>query len=223
MGCGRDTTEWLCGASKVNLYLFGINHFDPMCRTKLVAALEHLRDTLPTRPAFVAVEWDSDLFTRVKAKRPTFRHLLCEEWPQAPPQLVDQLVLTLGYEGDTQALVFPEADVLWLEEGRAFDVSDFAEARLKVYKDFLGTSQLPAGVSAALALLSEAAWQGSREPTTGTERDDKWTRLILDKIQGCEGRWAPIIVGRNHVINNDRYLRRQLEDAGLTCQVCILQ
>ena len=207
----------------MDLHIAGFKHFDPTGRTRLRQWLEQLSTEHTEPPAFVAVEWDEDLFGEVKAQRASFRNLITQEWPFASPGLLDELELSLGYGGDTHTGVFPDVPVIWLDQGRRCDVSCYASKRLDMYKSFLGEEGLPGDSTAALATLSQQASERADPPTKGDERDQKWTRLIIDEIAQSGGDWAIAIVGPNHTRASSGYMTGLLEEAGQLCEVTILQ
>lgn len=214
----------------MKLYIAGVVHNDPLGRTNLRRWLRLLRDSQGGPPAFVATEWDSQIFAEIKQQRDTFRNLASQEWPDAPPELVRELTRSLGYEADSHLDTFRGVDTLWLDEGRGDyqpeDVTEFAEARFNTYNSRLRDHRtLLNDTPGALAFLSQRAWQAAdADPaTTGQERDDNWVRAIRERIADGGGQWAVVIVGAHHATGNERYMRRQLEDLGLSCHVCMLR
>lgn len=207
----------------MKLFIAGLYHFDPTGRTRLRGWLEQLSAQHAEPPAFVAVEYDSGLFARIKSQRTVFRILMSEQWPHITPELLDELELSLGYEGDTHEVVFPGAKVIWLDEGRPFDTTGFAWDRLIMYTDFLGERGLPRNTPAALSRLSQEAWRRANPPSEGDDRDYKFAQLILQEIEHEAADWAIAIVGATHASDRPGYMRRLLEHAGQPCEVTILR
>jgi hypothetical protein len=207
----------------MNLHIAGFNHFDPAGRTRLRGWLDRLSAEHSEPPAFVAVEWDQQNFADVKAERALFRKLMQRQWPEAAPDLLDELELSLGYGGDTHTVLFPDVPVVWLDQGRRCDLSDYARKRLNMYKLSLAPHGSPHNASAALSRLSQSAWENAKPPSAGDERDRKFASLLLQHIDQVAGDWAIAIVGSNHATTNPGYLRRLLEDGGQPCEVTILR
>jgi hypothetical protein len=206
----------------MRLYIAGVCHFDPTGRARLLEWLEQLSEEHSEPPAFVAVEYDSDLFTKIKAQRARFRCLLTEHWPHAMPDFLDELELSLGYEGDTHERVFPDARIIWIDQGRMYNVEGFAEGRLIMYHQFLGEQGLLEDTAAALAILSQRALEAAGPPTEGNERDARFARLIIQAIADGSGDWAIVVVGANHASDCPGRMRCLLEQVGQTCEVTIL-
>jgi hypothetical protein len=207
----------------MKLHIAGVCHLDPTGTTRLAEWLEHLLRDKAEFPAFVAVEFDAELFAKVKSQRTVFRSLLSQHWPRATPELLDELALSLGYEGDTHERAFPHAKVIWLDQGRPSDVENLAPARLVTYHQFLGEQGLPHNASAALSRLSQQAWESANAPTEGNDRDRKFASLVLQEIEDAGGDWAIVIVGATHASDRPGRMRRLLEEAGHTCEVTMLR
>ncbi len=206
----------------MKLHIAGVCHFDPTGRQRLIEWLQRLSMQHSNRPAFVALEYDSDLFAKIEAQRASFRCLLSEHWSHAAPDLLDELELSLGYEGDTHERVFPDAKIIWLDQGRAYSVEGFAEERLIMYHQFLGRQELPPEASAALTRLSQEAWRRADPPVEGNGRDQKFAELILQEITCHAADWGIAIVGAIHASDCPGRMRYLLEQAGQTCEVTLL-
>lgn len=208
----------------MKLHIAGVNHFDPSCRSQLKLWLERLATDNDGPPAFVATEWDENIFAEVKRQRGRFRKVAQREWPNASSDLLDVLALSLGYEADTHTEIFPNVEVLWLDEGRQYNnVDTYAEGRLSVYKSLLRGEQLPTDSASALSKLSSAA-RNNAPPPKGrrTARDGKFARLILKRIAKGGGAWAIAVVGYNHASNNQGTMYSLLDAQKQLCKVTIL-
>jgi hypothetical protein len=91
----------------VILRIAGVNHFDPGGRQKLVKWLLSWSKKFG-KPAFVATEWDKEIFARVKTQRKEFERLIGDQWPPLSAGLSSVLTLSLAYEGDAYLEVFPD-------------------------------------------------------------------------------------------------------------------
>lgn len=214
-------------SSPLILRLVGINHKDPAMRRQLIEWLVACSAKYG-KPDFVAVEWDESIFGAVKAKRAEFRQLLKQEWPDISDPLLNTLVLSLGYEGDSHIDVYSNVDVLWLDEGRKEGLGDddmtkgFVEKcarwRLRDYKAFLGKWPTDADDSMILKQMSNGASKVSEfKPNS---RDDKWvSRIVMKSTQTIDCRWAIAIVGEGHTRKLSGTMRSQLEKLNYICEV----
>jgi hypothetical protein len=211
------------------LRIAGINHFDPTIRQKLLKWLDDCSSKYG-KPDFVALEWDKKVFEGVKAKREEFQRLLMETWPAVSKTLLNTLTLSLGYEGDAHLEVYPDVEILWLDEGRKQSqvpedypkhyVETCARNLFKRYDKFLGEWPDNECDSSVLARLSRAA---SAVPQTEFDnRDAKFAGLIKSHpVSGRHG-WAIAIVGRDHARRNAGSMRVLLEKMSYTCEVFFL-
>lgn len=202
-------------ATQYILRIAGINHNDPAIRQRLIEWLAGCSAHCG-QPDFVAVEWDKDVFEGVKAKREELRCLLTKEWPNISGSLLNTLVLSLGYEGDAHLEIYPDVDILWLDqgrqEGRGNDdyprrfIEKCAVWRLRDYKRFLDAWPGVADESKILCRISEGA-SNVPAPQYG-RRDEKWAELIAQAaVQGVSN-WALAIVGNDHAIDDNGSMRR---------------
>ena len=206
----------------------GINHFDPRCRQNLLKWYHELRERFG-EPCFVATEWDEKIFSEIKAQREQFLQLARQQWPQMTEALICTLTRSLGYEGDTQSDIFPDSEVLWLDQGRRIgdleisEINEYAQSRLNMYREFLGEGLLASSEDQVLETMSQAATRRAPPPSEGgDERDRKFAALILQRITkgGCQ--WAIAIVGKNHASDTDGSMRRLLENAWCRCEIVFL-
>lgn len=213
--------------SPMILRLVGINHKDPVMRQQLIEWLV-ASSAKYGKPGFVAVEWDELIFNAVKAKRAEFRQLLKQEWPNISDPLLNTFALSLGYEGDSHIDVYPNVDILWLDEGRKEGMGDddmtkgFVEKcarwRLLDYKRFLGEWPTDSDDSMVMKQISDGA---SNIPDfKPNSRDDKWVnRIVLKSAQTVNCRWAIAIIGEGHTRKLKGTMRSQLENLNYICEV----
>ena len=203
----------------MKLYIAGVNHFDPLCRPKLVKWLQHLSETYDKQPAFVAVGYDSNLFEQIKKQRRRFRQMLHNEWPSLTLEQLNILENSLAYEGDTHIEVFPDVEILWLDTGRQETDSNewdkYAEKRLAMYKQYsFGKKTL------SINKLSERILNIDDPEYNNLNRDEKFAYLIRQGISKSGGKWAIVIVGFNHTRKDIQgTMRCLLEDYGIICEV----
>lgn len=203
----------------MKIYIAGVCHFDPSARTCLQNWLKNLASKHNTLPDFIALEWDKNIFMKIKGQREEFFRLLYEEWPKASNDILNSLKDSLGYEGDSHVDIFTDTEILWLDGGRVYSLIDsYAIDRLKMYKGFLGgNKQLELS-----AISKEALKVANSNSSLPSERDTKFSELILEKVREKDG-WAIVIVGANHTRNEAGYMRRILEDNKLICEVTIIR
>ena len=206
----------------MKLYIAGVNHFDPLCRPKLVKWLQHLSETYDKQPAFVAVEYDINLFEQIKKQRRRFRQMLHNEWPSLTLEQLNILENSLAYEGDTHLEVFPDVEILWLDTGRQVSDSSvlykYAEDRLAMYK------QYSSGETALnINKLSERIRNVANPEDINLNRSKRFANLIHKGISKNDGKWAIVIVGFSHTRKDIQgTMRCLLEDNGLICEVSSL-
>ena len=140
--------------------------------------------------------------------------------------LLETLTLSLAYEGDTHTAYYPEADTLWLDEGRKVDrddVENYAGHRLDVYKRFLNAVPEGTNDGSILLRMREAAIQEAGPiPQQGDARDEKFSARVLQTIKKSKCDWAIVVVGKNHAGDFKGSIRRILEQSGISCDVMLL-
>ena len=179
---------------EMKIYMYGINHFDPLCREKLYTNLESLSKSETSLPIFIGIEWDQSTHEKIVKQRKPFQELLESEG--ITTETVSAMASTLGFEGDTHSPIFPNVRTLWLdserEDAKADEINNFYVQRYKIYKSYLKNLQNPTEI---LEVLSKKAWEFSRI-SDNNYRDKKWFDVIA-RNRGENG-WAIVIVGANH-------------------------
>lgn len=207
------------------LRIAGVGHFDAAGRQRLVEWLRHCSEKFG-KPAFIATEWDNEIFAQVKAQREEFRRLIGNQWPALSSGLSRVLTLSLAYEGDAHIEVFSDVEVLWLDEGRQApddDIRKYALDRFEMYKRWLGNEISDRDDSATLARMSERATrEAGRPPNVGNERDAKFADSILRRVGKGGGDWAVVIVGKFHALRYAASMLERLESSKQTCEVVFL-
>ena len=209
----------------MELFIAGINHNDFLGRKKLASWLAILSEENADSPAFVATEWDEEIFKQVKEQRGTFRSLVKTEWPNASRDLLDTFALGLAYEADTHLEFFPDAKIVWLEHEREspIPISEYAKRRFMMLKSWLGGAGMPDNDSEALDQLSACAHQEATHSQQGDERDAKFAELVAVAVEELsQSDWAIAIVGSNHASSGPDTFRTLLENSGVTCKVSLL-
>lgn len=205
------------------IYIAGINHFDPLCRIELKAyLLEWLRNENLEPPAFIAVEYGEENFKKIEGQRPEFRQMLLKEWPDLNSNLLDIFTASLGYEGDVHKEVFPNAEILWLDERQDKEdaIRNYAKGRLEIYHDFLKGIDICNGHETVLRKLRDEARNSAKHGKFDKERSSKFAKLIMERIKkGISSNWAVVIVGSNHASKEQGTMRSILENYGFECIV----
>jgi len=208
----------------ITLYVAGIAHTDPLGPARLRKWLQSFRNTLPSEPSFVAVEWDERMFNLVKTQRDRFLRLASERWPTSPPEVVRFLVDAVAYDGDTHQATFPTVPTLWLDQGREADHSEiagFAELRLKFYEAI--TSDAAQLSILDLDQMSKAAWARIQpRPDGPNARPDIFARRLFPELQGNQPAWGIAIMGANHVSESAGSAVDLLVHNGVDCGVTVL-
>ncbi len=125
----------------MKLLIAGITHFDVLGHRRVLKWLKQKSAIESGAPEFVAVEWDKDIYSLIKAQRNLIGELAREEWPTAPNSFVQVIQQSLGYEGDTHKEVLPSVETVWLDNGRTVVdetiVRQYCRDRMNIYKGFV--------------------------------------------------------------------------------------
>ena len=207
----------------MRLRIAGINHNDILGPQRLFAWYEELKSVEYQSPSFVAVEYDELLFRQIKMQRPTMRRLVTERWPDTNDEILLILENSLVYEGDLHEQVFLGVDTLWLDKGRIITdptvISEYARDRLLIYESFISSTSTKLNMDDIISMC-KAAWDHGAAPQRGgSQRDDQFSRAILDKIATARSGWAIVIVGSCHCAMVDGSMVRLLMDQGIQCEV----
>jgi len=208
------------------LKIAGIVHNDLLGRERLRAWLRGIKASERTPPAFVAVEYDQNMFRQLAAQRPTLRALAREEWPDSSESILDTIENSLCYEGDVHEGVFPGVETVWLDKGRTVKdptvVSAYAHDRLNLYKSFVAR-ELRELSDANLLTMSRTAWaRGDPPEIGGSVRDAKFARMILDRLRLANRGWAVAAIGSSHAGEVEGSTADRLRSEGIKCQVSFL-
>ena len=209
------------------LHIAGVVHFDPLCKSRLRSWLLNLAERKREPPGFVAVEWDRGIFEQVRPQREVLRQIVIDEWPHAHQAFVTTLSEAVAFEGDTHKEVFPQAETLWIDEGRTVhdssEITKYAHRRMNIYK-----SLLPRDISVMsatiLEFMSRESWPRAESwPYQDTARDSKFASHIMQALTNRKPDWAIAIVGAIHASDSPDRMRTLLEANGVSCKVAILK
>jgi hypothetical protein len=207
----------------------GVTHEDPLGFGRLKRWLLGLGFSAKYEPAFVAVEYDIIHLSRIVAQRPSFGELVKQEWPFLCPEEYAMLEKSLGYEGDAHVDLFPNAETVWLDEGRQGSgietaLQTFAERRMEVLR--LSAQSIPQQRKAFLPLLSQNVWAQAKANrlSRGDDRDRRFADMITARASNQSWDRAIVIVGASHTRQevSDSFVRR-VEAAGIICRITILE
>jgi len=203
----------------MKLLIAGIVHFDVLEHRRLLEWLKQKSAIESGAPEFVAVEWDKDSFSLLKAQRNLIGELARKEWPTAPNSFVQVIQQSLGYEGDTHKEVLPSVETVWLDKPVVDEttVSQYCRKRMLIYKGFARNTCLDFSEN-MLINMSRRAWQTSEPPETGgTERDIIFSGKIMSQIKHAKSDWAIVIVGANHASLSPGCMASHLSERGIIC------
>jgi hypothetical protein len=211
----------------MRLMIAGINHDDVMGAVRLSKWLREVKTAEERAPAFVAVEYDKQIFRSIQAQRPTLRRLAAETWPTAPSSFLKTIEDSLAYEGDLHETIFPGADTIWLDQGRAVVdqtiISHYACDRMKNYRRFFPGDQQDFGKE-TLQHMSVKSWKEVSSPSVGgSPRDIEFARHILNHSRKVISGWAIVIVGVNHASEVEGSMISRLKNEGIECRVSELR
>src|SRR5271157_4225 len=101
----------------MDLYFVGTHHFDPMGRVWLKQWLELIKTNHDHDPAFIAVEFVEELYQNIKSQREKYKSLFVGEM-SLRENVLNDVVLSLGYGGDCHQELFPNVFTVWLNNFR---------------------------------------------------------------------------------------------------------
>jgi hypothetical protein len=211
----------------MQIYIAGINHFDPLCKARLQTWLISLKSTQPTEPSFVAVEWDEGNFKKVRIQRGKVRALASAHWPESTIEFLDALEAAVAFEADTHNSIMPNVETVWLDRDRslayAHAIEDYASDRIKIYESYIPSDSI-AFDSTLLDILSQESWRrADKGNSSDVDRDTKFAHSIMRHLRLEESTWAIAIVGARHAGRNNDRMVYILEASGFNCEITELR
>jgi len=203
----------------MKLLIASIIHFDVLGHRRLIEWLKQKSAIESGAPEFVAVEWDKDMFSLIKAQRNLIGEVARKEWPTAPNSFVQVIQQSLGYEGDTHKEVLPSVETVWLDRPVVDEtsVSQYCRKRMDTYKLYARNTCFDFGEN-MLINMSQQIWLESEPPETGgTERDIIFSDKIMSQIKHAKSNWAIVIVGANHASLSPGCMVSHLSERGSIC------
>lgn len=206
----------------MRLRIAGVNHNDVLGRERLIKWLQEVKAVEGTHPAFVAVEYDEEIFYKIREQRPILGKLVASVWTNTPSPVRKVIEESLVYEGDIHNMIFPGVETVWLDQGRNVSdstiISNYARDKLNVYRCFIPVDQAELG-DESLRHMSISAWKRVVSPQPGGPRDIKFAQLIADRSRWKNSGWAIVIVGIDHACEVEGRMVTLLKDQGINCQV----
>ncbi|HEY60536.1 MAG TPA: hypothetical protein G4N92_07640 [Anaerolineae bacterium] len=207
----------------MNISISAVHHFDPLCKQRLLKWLFFERSTHCHPPTFVAVEWDCQIFEQILKQRKIVYNLAKKRWPNATTKFLYALAEAVAYEGDTHMEVFPDIPTIWLDQGITIDdqtiITDYAKDRINVYVNLIG-DKICNFDEETLHFMSRRAWERSEfSNNRKTDRDDKFSSIIINKYVLNPNKWAIVIVGANHAKKHQGTMISELENHGFNIEV----
>ena len=133
----------------------------------------------------------------------------------------DKIELSLGFEGDTHNCVFEKTETLWLDQDRPVSnrstVSEYAKDRMKIYKRYISGGPDDFGHKTFLHMIREAWARASPNKAKGSDRDIKFFKVILRRLNQSKSNWAIADVSASHARSNHGFMANLLEKEGLSC------
>lgn len=197
------------------IWMYGGVHHDPRSRQRFIEELAQRE----TAPHFVAVEWEQSLFERLVAWRSWVAEGLRDRWDFLMYEDCHEISLALAWEGDAYTECFPDANVLWLENGyqeadlkRRYptDASRFPEScangllqRLdcpRTMQEFFANIDPPKPRSKKelVERVGRVAWAELVRDAGGFERDARRERRICERSTDLRDGWVAVVVGWAH-------------------------
>lgn len=211
----------------MKIIIAGIVHFDVLGRYRLSKWINKISEKMGNPPEFVAVEWDEEVFKQVCSQRILIRNYAKAEWPEAPPKFTDIIESSMGFEGDTHKLFFPNVETLWMDQGRPIGdqsiIAEYAMDRFKIYRKYFPDGSFDFGPKTLLHMSKEAWMRSSPDTAAGSPRDNIFFEVILRRLNRINSNWAIVIVGASHARKNEGFLAKKLINEGLSCYSTILR
>ena len=211
----------------MHLRIAGVVHFDVRGKARLSDWLQRTRRVENGDPEFVAVEYEQDIFERIRARRQVIRGMAAELWPSAPGTSLDVIEESLGYEGDLHDKVFPRVKTIWLDEGRKIKdptvIERYACDRFNLYRGY-AVEQGQSLSASTLNHMSTQAWAAGPPPIRGGDaRDEIFASRLLEWCVRGQNCWGICIVGANHATDVEGSMVSRLQCAGVECDVSFLR
>lgn len=222
----------------MNFHILGNSHPDPLGPATLEDCLIHLQSNYTTPPLFIVLEWAETNYRHFINRQTALAELLQKEWPDISENNRNILASTLGYEPQISIKVFPKSEFVWLEDFRGTVTSglEVEKGRLRTFRRKLEDKEYMASDNSMLEEISRGLWsvdmdieyqktfyvQNDFEDLS--ERDKRWENRTLEELRNDTNpdNWGVAIVGAVHTLDRPKTYRRLLEEAGVKCNVEIL-
>lgn len=202
----------------MELYIAGVNHYDPMGRVRVAEWLRELGDQQRNDPSFIAVEFDETHFSVLRQQRTKYRYWIHRFWPDVPDEDLRLFELSLGFEGDTHKECFADTEVVWLDNGREVGPEALDQhARLRLltlrYFEQRNSLMLP-------GVVSEQVQGYTRPEVFSPERSRRFAEQLIPRLKARADGWAVAITGASHASDRfDNSMRSLLAAADIPCEV----
>ena len=173
--------------------MFGVSHHDPFGKVVLHDALRLREQEHGAAPDFVAVEYDSDQFSRIRKQRPLFREEIRTAEPNITTRELDILEQSLVYEGDAHEELYPGCKTIWLDQGRSVTlatIENYASARRRMLLCWVPQ------LAGSLNTLS-AHFRDEVDGEIDFSRSRMFYELVRANLMKTVN-WTAVIVGRAH-------------------------
>jgi hypothetical protein len=202
----------------MNLYIIGVNHFNPSHRVKLHEIYKEIYRLCNSQPLFIALEYDENFAKEVVKQRDYFKQICTIEWNSLSEQELKTFAESLIYEVDTHIDVFPSVRILWLDNGRIM-CEKYAEKRLNIYKAAIKNTNPGKSIMERIILYLK----NIAVPFEPSERDSAFAQTIQTTLKSVSPNrntnYGIVVVGANHASNNNSSMRNLLEKANIKCTV----
>lgn len=119
-----------------NIVFFGVYHWDPLGREKIVMLLNDLRNK-GFMPDCIATEWDKITAQKIIDQRKWFIKYAKIKAPYLNDKTLDALSNALAYEADSHISLYPDLPMIWLDEGRKYQGNYAADRFNFVYMPYI--------------------------------------------------------------------------------------
>jgi hypothetical protein len=183
------------------LHVGAVVHNDPRGPESLSSWLHELEASHDDAPSFAALEYRKDDAESLAAQRDTLPAAFRSVFPNISDSELQDIALGYAFEPDALVAVFPDVQILWLEEGgtepqaRPTAAADWGRG-LAYQRTKIGNPTNYGGYASFLSIALRR--KGDAEQHSGNyERDGRWRTMIESQPREA-GTWGIAILGKAH-------------------------
>lgn len=177
------------------IVILGINHYDPLGRSKIAQFLTENKETFI--PDCIAVEWKQSLAKVVISQREDLRELLKTSFPILGEKDLTLLANSIAFESDSHISIYPDLPIIWLDNYRDMNenseiIKNYAHDRYNILSSIINKGYYDC------IEISKQICNQEYEEAKATERDQLFNNTIKQIIKNKEYNNIICVVGVNH-------------------------